>query len=182
MGSVFRRFLSVRLSGAVFRRASDLLAYLSQCPILDALSRREAAQVALLMRWQQFLPDEVILRQNEMCSYLLIVMKGGARGVRQLSRDGPSETLERYEEGSCMNYLCLLQDLPNSMSVVAEPPQGCIVAKLSRSRLEGLLGNVESLLDRHQGDDDDNGKGYAERLGSEVKKTWARMVKMAGSR
>lgn len=169
-------------NGAVLRRASDLLAYMLRCPILEALTKREASQLVPLMRWQQFLPNEVILHQNQISWALLIVMKGKARGVRRLARHGRPETLEYYEEGSCINFLCLLQDFPNSTSVIAEGPEGCIVASLSRSSFEGLMGKAERLLDRGH-ETADGGKGYTGRIDlGEVKKTWSKVLKMAGPR
>nr|CAJ20294.1 hypothetical protein TgIa.0390 [Toxoplasma gondii RH] len=169
-------------NGAVLRRASDLLAYMLRCPILEALTKREASQLIPLMRWQQFLPNEIILHQEQISRTMLIVMKGKARGVRRLSRHGRPETLEYYEEGSCINYLCLLQELPNSTSVIAEQPEGCIVASLSASDFVGLMGSAERLLDRGQ-ETADGGKGFSGRIDlGEVKKTWHKVLKMAGPR
>ncbi|KEP61257.1 UNVERIFIED_CONTAM: cyclic nucleotide-binding domain-containing protein [Hammondia hammondi] len=169
-------------NGAVLRRASDLLAYMLRCPILEALTKREASQLIPLMRWQQFLPNEIILRQEQISRTMLIVMKGKARGVRRLSRHGRPETLEYYEEGSCINYLSLLQELPNSTSVIAEQPEGCIVACLAVSDFVVLMGSAERLLDRGQ-ETADGGKGFSGRIDlGEVKKTWHKVLKMAGPR
>ncbi|CDJ35673.1 cyclic nucleotide-binding domain-containing protein, putative [Eimeria mitis] len=134
------------ISACIFRRASQVMSYLGHCPILDSLTKRERVQVATLMKWRIYLPDEVICFQGEVCAGVLIVVYGCARAVRFVERQGNPDVVDEFGPGDNINALALLHDIPSDVSVIAAAPDGCVVAVLERQELQDSLGDAEKIL------------------------------------
>ncbi|OEH78678.1 cyclic nucleotide-binding domain-containing protein [Cyclospora cayetanensis] len=116
------------ISACIFRQAPQVMNFLGFCPILESLTRRERVQIAALMKWRIFLPEELICHQGEICNALLLVV-----------------------HGDNINALALLHDAPSDVTIAAAAPDGCVIAILERRELQECLGDAETILNRRFG-------------------------------
>ncbi|KAL8270894.1 hypothetical protein Esti_005188 [Eimeria stiedai] len=136
------------LSACIFRRAPQVMHSLGSCPILESLTRRERVQIAALLKWKIYLPEEIVCYQGETCSSLFLVMHGRARALQYVERDGGPDVVDEFAAGDNINAMALLQDAPSPLTLMAAAPDGCVVASLGRQDLQSCLGDADTILSR----------------------------------
>ncbi|KAL8451450.1 hypothetical protein Emag_002672 [Eimeria magna] len=129
----FHSFQQV-LSACIFRRAPQVMHSLGSCPILESLTRKERVQIAALLKWKIYLPEEIICYQGETCSSLFLVMHGRARALQYVERDGTPDVVDEFADGDNINAMALLQDAPSPVTLMAAAPDGIYRAALAMQR------------------------------------------------
>jgi CRP/FNR family cyclic AMP-dependent transcriptional regulator len=111
----------------------DLLAVLEKIPIFQDLSKRELSAIGRVLHRREYLPDEVIIRQDEPGLGMYIIQSGKALVVSEPGNIHLSE----LDDGDFFGEVSLLDETPRSATVVARTH--CIIFGFFQSDLFSLI-------------------------------------------
>lgn len=111
----------------------DLQAVLEKIPIFQDLSKRELAGVARVLHRREYVPDEVIIRQDEPGLGMYIIQKGKASVVTEPANIQLSE----LSDGDFFGEVSLLDETPRSATVIARGH--CVILGFFQSDLFSLI-------------------------------------------
>jgi len=110
-----------------------LRAVLERIPIFEGFSQRELAALERFIHRREYLPEEVIIRQDEPGLGMYIIQSGEA--VVLTGRD--EVQLSRLSDGDFFGEVSLLDETPRSATVVAKTH--CQILGFFQSDLFGLM-------------------------------------------
>lgn len=127
--------LRARVFGYRIKRKTEdsLQEVLSKIPVFEGFSRRELAAVERMIHRREYLPDEVIIRQDEPGLGMYIIQSGQAVVI-----SGKADVqLSTLSDGDFFGEVSLLDETPRSATVVAKTP--CRVLGFFQSDLFSLI-------------------------------------------
>jgi len=110
-----------------------LMAVLQKIPIFEGFSQRELAALERVLHRREYLPEEVIIRQDEPGLGMYIIQSGQA--VVTTGRENVQ--LSRLGDGDFFGEVSLLDETPRSATVVAKTH--CQILGFFQSDLFGLI-------------------------------------------
>jgi len=110
-----------------------LLAVLQNIPVFEGFSERELAALERVLHRREYLPEELIIRQDEPGLGMYIIQSGQA--VVTTGHDAVE--LSRLKDGDFFGELSLLDETPRSATVVAK--SHCRILGFFQSDLFGLI-------------------------------------------
>jgi CRP-like cAMP-binding protein len=113
--------------------SEDLLTVLEKIPIFQGLSKRELSAVARVLHRREYVPEEVIIRQEEPGLGMYIIQKGKAA---VMSEPGDIH-LSELVDGDFFGEVSLLDETPRSATVVARTH--CVILGFFQSDLFSLI-------------------------------------------
>jgi CRP/FNR family transcriptional regulator, cyclic AMP receptor protein len=111
----------------------DLQTVLEKIPIFQDLSKRELAAVVRVLHRREYVPDELIIRQDEPGLGMYIIQKGKAVVVTEPDNIQLSE----LSDGDFFGEVSLLDETPRSASVIAR--SHCTILGFFQSDLFSLI-------------------------------------------
>ena len=134
----FRRILFV--SSLENRRLYE--DFLHNVPILESLTHAERAAVADVLKTEDFVKGETIVRQGDSGDSFFIIVSGRVSVVK----DG--KAVNRLHKGDFFGELALIEEKPRAASVIADEPTRTV--SLDALAFTRLLGPIEDILHRHR--------------------------------
>jgi CRP-like cAMP-binding protein len=123
-------------------------------PLFAELAPEDLQRIALTCMERIYGPDEVIFREGELGSELVVIVEGTARVVH-VGPDGNERFLRRYEPGDHIGELAVLREAPRAATVIAEPPgmRGLVIGgdglmAILRERPEAAMALLATLATR----------------------------------
>lgn len=110
-----------------------LMAVLKKIPVFEGFSERELAALERVLHRREYLPEELIIRQDEPGLGMYIIQSGQA--VVTTGRD--KVQLSQLSDGDFFGELSLLDETPRSATVVAKTH--CLILGFFQSDLFGLI-------------------------------------------
>ncbi len=115
------------------KEEGNLLEVLARIPVFEGFSRRELAALGRVIHRREYLPDEVIIRQDEPGLGMYIIQAGQAVVIS--GKDNIQ--LSSLSDGDFFGEVSLLDEVPRSATVVAKTE--CKVLGFFQSDLFSLI-------------------------------------------
>jgi HEAT repeat protein len=132
----------------------DRMLFLRRVPLFAELAPEDLQRLATTCTERLYGPDEVVFREGELGSELVVIVEGSVRVVRT-EPDGSERLVRRYDAGDHIGELAVLREAPRAATVIAERPgmRGLVIGgegltAILRERPEAAMSLLATLATR----------------------------------